>query len=111
MRREFPKAVKLAAFQRSKGYCEGCTAPLVPSKFDYHHDKEDTFGGEPTLENCKVLCTTCHGKITGVRAALIAKSNRVRAKHLGIRKKSSFQTNRDAPFKKRMDGSVVRRAN
>lgn len=90
MRREFNKAVKLAAFQRCKGHCELCTARLIVGKFEYDHVVEDTFGGEPTLENCKVLCSTCHGRKTGSRAAVIAKSNRIREKHLGIKRKSSF---------------------
>lgn len=108
-RREFSKAVKLAAFQRCKGYCEGCTARLFTGKFEYDHDKEDTFGGEPALENCKVLCLTCHGNKTGSRAAVIAKSNRVRQKHLGIKRKSSFATNKNGAWKKKLDGSIERR--
>ncbi len=91
MRQEFTKAVKLAAFKRADGHCEGCTAKLYPGKFDYHHDKEDTFGGEPTLDNCKVLCVACHSKITRTRAKVIAKSNRVRNRHIGIRKRTGFR--------------------
>jgi 5-methylcytosine-specific restriction enzyme A len=109
-RREFSKAVKVAAWKRCKGHCEGCTAPLFRGRFDYHHDKEDTFGGEPTLENCKVLCDNCHLPITRARARVIAKSNRVRNRHIGIkRQRSSFATNKDGPFRKRMDGTVERR--
>ena|SRR6202035_312995 len=110
MRQEFSKRVKLEAFQRSNGRCEGCTVRLMPGHFDYHHRQEDTFGGEPTLENCQVLCDLCHGKVTKERAPLIAKSNRVRAKHLGIkRKRASFLTNKNGPYRKRMDGTVERR--
>jgi hypothetical protein len=38
-----------------------------------------------------------------------SKTARVRAKHLGIRRRSSFQTNRDGPFKRKITGEVVRR--
>jgi 5-methylcytosine-specific restriction protein A len=86
-RREFTKAIKLAAWKRCGGHCEGCTAKLYPGRIEYHHKTEDTFGGEPTLENCSVLCIACHGAITGERAKVIAKSSRVRAKHLGIKRK------------------------
>ena len=86
-RREFSKAVKLAAWNRACGSCESCSARLFPGRFEYDHDKEDTFGGEPTLENCKVLCSSCHRAKTGGNAAKIAKSNRIRNKFIGIRKK------------------------
>jgi hypothetical protein len=44
--------------------------------------------------------------------ALIAKAKRIRAKHLGIKTRktrSSFQTNRDGPFRKKLNGTVERR--
>ena len=109
-RREFSKAVRLARWQQCGGFCEWCDAKLYVGKFEYHHDVEDTFGGKPDFDNCRVLCTACHSRVTRARARVIAKSNRVRAKHLGLKpKRSSFSTNRDSPFKKRMDGTVVRR--
>lgn len=108
-RREFSKAVKLAAYQRSGGHCEICTSKLYPGRFDYHHDKEDTFGGEPTLENCVVACVACHSKITRKRAAVIAKSNRVRNREIGIKKPSTFACARTSKFKKKITGEVVLR--
>lgn len=88
-RREFPKSVKLAAWHLAGGRCqaEGCGAKLTGRNVEYHHDKEDTFGGEPTLENCVVLCKSCHSVRTGQQAKKIAKSNRIRNDFLGIRKK------------------------
>jgi len=86
-RQEFTKAVKLSAWMRCGGYCEGCTGRLHPGHFDYHHDKECAFEGEPSLENCKVLCDNCHGAVTSERAPVIAKSNRVRNRHAGIGRK------------------------
>lgn len=84
-RREFPKAVKLAAWKRCAGNCEGCTAKLYPGKFDYDHDKPDAFGGEPTLENCKVLCANCHGeKTTKLDIPRISKADAMRDKHFGL---------------------------
>lgn len=112
-RREFPAKVKVAAYERSKGNCEGCGAMLFAGKFQYDHDKPDYFEGEPTLENCKVLCTNCHGEKTARNdMPKIAKSKRVRKKHLGIKKPNSgrgFPTNRDGRFKKKISGEVVER--
>lgn len=60
MRREFSKTVRLQAANRAKGRCEGCGKKLAVGEFHYDHDTPDGLGGEPTLENCKVLCLTCH---------------------------------------------------
>jgi 5-methylcytosine-specific restriction endonuclease McrA len=59
MRREFSAKVKLAAWTRCSGNCEGCGRKIVGLP-EYDHDKPDGLGGEPTLENCKVLCGMCH---------------------------------------------------
>ncbi len=55
MRKEFPKKVKLAAWQRSGGICEcGCGVKIIAGDGpEYDHIIEDTIGGEPTLENCR----------------------------------------------------------
>jgi 5-methylcytosine-specific restriction endonuclease McrA len=86
MRQEFPKNVRLAAWKRADGNCEECKTPFLGRRPEYHHIKEDTFGGEPTLENCLCICNACHSKITRKRAAVIAKSNRIRNKYAGITK-------------------------
>lgn len=59
-RRNFSKRVKLAAWERCGGQCEECTAKLFAGGFDYDHNRPDWLLGEPTLENCRVLCKTCH---------------------------------------------------
>lgn len=91
MRQEFPAKVKVAAFERAKDRCEKCTARLVVGKFHYDHIIADALGGEPTVENCEVLCTACHGTKTQRQdVPAIAKVKRIRAKHLGIKRRSSF---------------------
>lgn len=63
MRREFPAKVKLAAYERcqkdGKPHCEECGLRIVGVP-EYDHIKPDGLGGEPTLENCAVLCGKCH---------------------------------------------------
>lgn len=89
-RSEFKKAVKDAAWKRCGGRCEGCTAKLYPGKYDYDHDRADGLGGEPTLENCKVLCTACHHiKTVEYDRPIMQKADNIRAKHLGIKPKRS----------------------
>lgn len=64
-RKEFPKKVRIAALKRADGKCEGCGQPLKAGRFQFDHVVPDGLGGEPTLENCKVLCSgsraSCHG--------------------------------------------------
>ncbi len=60
MRREFSKTVRVKAAERAKGCCEACGKKLAVGEFHYDHDTPDGLGGEPTLENCKVLCLPCH---------------------------------------------------
>lgn len=92
MRREFSAKVKADAFTRAAGRCEGCTARLFVGKFAYDHVIPDAMGGEPTLENCKVLCLACHGeKTAGVDVPAIAKVKRIRQRHLGIKRPSTFR--------------------
>jgi len=104
-RREFPKSVKLAAFKRADGRCENCTAKLMPGKFRYNHRLPDALGGEPTLENCEVLCVSCDAPITyGRDIPMIAKADRLRAKHIGAKRKKPW-----SKFRKKMSGEVVLR--
>lgn len=109
--RSFPKKVKVAAWKRANGQCEGCHGKLYPGKFEYHHDKEFTFGGESALENCVVLCVACHDKITYSRAKDVAKSNAVRNKHAGIKKTQArpLMGTKASGWKRKMDGTWVRR--
>lgn len=88
-RREFPPKVMVDAFERAKGRCEKCSARLVPGKFQYDHRIPDAMGGEPTLENCVVLCSACHSiKTTTKDIPAIAKVKRIRRKHIGAEPKA-----------------------
>ena len=85
-RREFPTKVRVAAWDRCGGKCEGCSAKLFPGKFAYDHELPDGLGGEPVLSNCRVLCDACHGAKTAKRdVPSMAKADRSKAKHVGAR--------------------------
>jgi 5-methylcytosine-specific restriction enzyme A len=89
MRREFPKQVKRDAFLRANGRCENktCRAFLTTGKFHYDHDIADALGGEPTLDNCVVLCFACHGEKTRKRdVPTIAKTKRIQDRQMGIKR-------------------------
>lgn len=97
VRREFSPKVKVAAFKRADGQCENCTAKLYVGKFHYDHDIPDSLGGEPTLENCKVLCVACHGvKTARIDVPKAAKVKRITQKHIGARPKRPWPKRRMA---------------
>lgn len=99
-RQEFPASVKRAAWDRCKdangiARCENCTARLSGANVHYDERRDGEFDhaqcdallGEPTLENCQVLCKTCHGLKTTQDRKTIAKSNHVRDMARGIRQR------------------------
>jgi 5-methylcytosine-specific restriction protein A len=111
-RREFPAKIRVAAFERANGHCEGCTARLVTGKFHYDHVLPDALGGEPTLANCAVLCTACHGAKTAKGdVPQIAKMKRQRTAHIGARTRSGapMPGSKASPWKRKMNGTVERR--
>lgn len=83
-RKEFSKKVQRDAFVRANGHCEGCGAKLTVGKFQYDHINPDGLTGEPTLENCKVLCSPCHLEKTRKDVAAIAQAKRRADKQMGI---------------------------
>ena len=86
MRKEFPRSVKVAAIKRAtvnnEVFCEECGS-LTKGRFEIDHVKEDFYGGEPVLENAKILCIPCHREKTSGSARGMAKTRRVEAKHVG----------------------------
>lgn len=106
MRSEFPRSVKVAAFQRSGGRCEKCTAFLYSGRTHYDHVIADGLGGEPTLENCQTLCLNCHDEKTRKHdVPVIAKMKRVRDGHIGAKAKRPWNPG----LRKKLNGQTVRR--
>lgn len=109
-RQEFPKAVKVAAAHRAGGKCESCEAKLFSGGFHYDHRIADGLGGEPTLENCEVLCKACHGlKTTKYDVPAIARAKRREARHTGESKKGTWGCGRGTPYKAKIGGGTVLR--
>lgn len=85
MRKEFARKTKRDAFLRCGGGCERCGAKLSPGKYQYDHDNPDGLTGEPSLENCVVLCRPCHAAKTKQDVTQIAKAKRRQDAHWGIK--------------------------
>ena len=108
-RQEFTKSTKRDAFLRANGDCELCGMKLKVNEAEYHHRIEAFIGGEATLENCVVLCRSCHALATKKRRSEIDKTRRLSDQRMGIRRKSTFPGSRQSLWRKRMDGTVERR--
>lgn len=108
-RREFPASVKREAWRRCGGFCESCHADVRGRRVEYDHVIPDGTNGKPTLENCEVLCKPCHDVKTGkVDAPRISKTRRVENKVAGITTRRKQKIG-DPRFRRKVDGSTVRR--
>lgn len=130
-RKEFPARVKAAALKRcmdEKGIprCEAvieihidgmpingkCRKELRAGDCFYDHAQPDGLGGEPTLENCMVLCGSCHSlKTFGEDNPRMTKADNQRKRNFGIkaRKGPPLAGTKASGIRKRMDGTVERR--
>lgn len=86
-RREFSGKTMAEAAVRANGQCEHCTRRLMAGDYHYDHIIPDALGGSPTLDNCQVLCRSCHSvKTTKQDVPRIAKSKRNFRKSKDIKK-------------------------
>jgi 5-methylcytosine-specific restriction protein A len=110
MRKEFSTKTKALAFQRANGRCEECGFRLTPGKFHYDHAIPDGLTGGNDLDNCRCICVGCHSRKTPVDVSRIAKAKRVQARHIGARQsRNPLPGGRRSPWRKKLDGTVVRR--
>jgi len=60
-RPEFPSDVKKKVMERSGNRCERCYIDFDGDfKGVFHHIIPVVFGGDNSIENCSLLCDTCH---------------------------------------------------
>lgn len=126
-RRRLTKRQKAQLFLEHNGQCASCGVKLQINEVEWDHREERRMAVDETdaaareqLSNFQPLCETCHRAKTAEWSGIHAKAERQggrRGSQYRRRKDGKthpissrgFQTNKDAPFKKRMDGSVVRR--
>lgn len=105
-----PARVKVRVFEAAGGRCSDCSLSIVGKlRPAYDHIIALCNGGRHAESNLQLLCEPCHGLKTAIDVAEKSTVARKRKKHLGIRKPSRFPAARTSIWKKRMDGSVVRR--
>ena len=105
-----PARVKVRIFERYNGRCCICTRKIGGNlRSAYDHVVALSGGGSNSENNIQLLCSECHKQKTRSDVAVKSKIARVRKRHLGIKKKSRFPGSKDSGWRKKMDGTVVRR--
>ena len=104
-----PPRVRDRVRERDGNVCRGCSRQLREERAECDHVVAVINGGKNRESNLQTLCLWCHASKTRCDVAEKSKTYRVRSKHRGVRKRSSFQTNRDGPYRKKISGEVVRR--
>ena len=105
-----PPRVRLRVFERYKGVCYLSGRKIMPGdKWQIEHPQALCNGGENREDNMAPALVEPHKVKTAADVKQKAKNDRVRKRHLGIKKPSKFSCSRDGKWKKRMDGTVVLR--
>ena len=109
----FSTSFRLSLFLKRKGTCAACSQKIDAGKaWDIDHILPLAMGGTNAPENLQILCSPCHrAKTSHSDIPRIAKTKRLKACHLGARAPSRrpIPGNRRSSWKRKMDGSVVRR--
>lgn len=105
-----PPRVKLRVFERMGGVCHISKRKIMAGEeWDCDHVVALINGGENRESNMAPALKQPHRQKTADDVKLKAKTDRIRKRNLGIRKRSKFACSRDGKFKKKLDGSVVLR--
>lgn len=108
-----PPRVKLRIFEAQGGLCAcGCGVKLgmAGERIEYDHTVALTNGGENRESNLRAIRDCCHKPKTAADVKLRATVNRKKAKHLGIQQtKVALPCGKKSPWKRKLDGTLVRR--
>lgn len=105
-----PERVKLRIYERAKGLCQRCGRKLFPGHWDCDHTVALINGGENRESNLQALCDNpCHSGKTREDVKIKAITYRKKKAHIGLRKKSRFPGSKDSKWKRKLDGTVVKR--
>jgi 5-methylcytosine-specific restriction endonuclease McrA len=112
-RQFFSTSVRLNLFLKRKGACSICLQKIDAGKaWDIDHTIPLALGGTNETKNLQILCKPCHrSKTSNADIPAIAKTKRIKAHHLGARSPPlrPIPGSRRSLWKRKMDGSVVRR--
>ena len=114
-RKKMTPRLRLKIWERDKGVCWYCGHAIdgVREKWIVEHKKALELGGEDVEANMAVVHKACADeKTNGPNGdhAMAAKAKRAKRLHIGIKKsKTPLPGGKSSKWKRRMDGTVVRR--
>lgn len=105
-----PDRVKVRVFEKYGGRCYLSGIRLTPGTWEIEHIIAIINGGENRESN---LAPVSKGKVhrekTREDVKIKAITYRKKKAHIGLRKKSRFPGSKDSPWRKKIDGTVVKR--
>lgn len=109
-RRSLSTKARVEFFLSRGGQCASC-GMKCDRGWDLDHEIPLAMGGADEPSNWVVLCRPCHrAKTRGADVPAIAKAKRREAYYLGVKvSRSPLPYGRRSRWKKRLDGTVVRR--
>lgn len=108
---QVPPRVRVRVFERDGGKCCECGRKIGPAdQWICDHTVAIINGGANREINLRTICGWCDRNVkTPADVAIKSKTARVKTKHLGIAKRSSFPGARSSPWKAKIGGGWVRR--
>lgn len=101
---------KLKIWEREKGKCMVCGVKLTTGNLIFEHVRPLALGGADEDDNIRLTCKGCASDKTKDDMARINKAKRQKTAHLGMKKsKSPMPFGKGSKFKRKLDGTVVRR--
>jgi 5-methylcytosine-specific restriction protein A len=113
-RKSISRLARVRIFDAAGGICYLCGLKIHAErgeKWDVEHRKPLWLGGADDESNMSPAHTRCHTPKTGAEAGHRAKCDRIRAAHLGIKRKKSrpLPGTRASGWKHKLDGTWERR--
>lgn len=111
-RKPMPQMRRLRIWEDHKGVCILCKENIdgVREAWTVEHIIALGLGGADEDDNCGPAHEACRRAKDKLDVPRIAKAKRMKVRHLGIKKRSTFPGGRDSKLKRKMDGTVeVRR--
>lgn len=105
-RRSLSPTKRLALFEKAGGRCHICEQRIqTGERWEVEHRIPFAMGGADDETNLSPAHVACHATKTAVDVPDIARAKRRKAKHIGIKKRSQWQSK----WRKKLDGTVVLR--
>ena len=107
---QIPARVKMRVFDKYNGCCYLSGRKIYPGdKWQIEHIVAICNGGQNIESNLAPVLVAPHKIKTKSDRKLKARNDKIRKRHLGIKKPSRFPFSRDSKFRKKLTGEVVPR--